>query len=110
LKVLGERFVINNGAAGMANFAGDGSGLLTRLSIRPLPAALEALRAFGLYERGVWIDALRIRFDVTGWLEHFDRLWPAGSPAAVSYRDRIARGPSFTIDHALGREVTACAV
>jgi hypothetical protein len=110
LKVLGDRFVINNGAAGMANFEGDGSGLLTRLSIRPLPAALEALRAFGLYERGVWIDALRIRFDLARWLEHFDHLWPTGSAAAVSYRERIARGPSFTIDHALGREAPACAV
>jgi hypothetical protein len=110
LKVLGDRFVINNGAAGMASFEGDGSGLLTRLSIRPLPAALAASRAFGLYERGVWIDALRVRFDLARWLERFDRLWPSGSAAAVSYRDRIARGPSFTIDHALGRETAACAV
>jgi len=110
LKVLGDRFVINNGAAGMANFEGDGSGLLTRLSIRPLPAALEAVRAYGLHERGVWIDALRIRFDVAQWLQRFDRLWPAGSAAAVSYRDRIAFGPSFTIGHALGRETKACAV
>jgi len=110
LKVLGEGFVINNGAAGMANFAGDASGLLTRVSVRALPPALASARAFGLHERGVWIDAMRIRFDLARWLERFDRLWPAGSAAAVSYRDRIARGPAFTIDHALGREAQACTV
>ena len=110
LKVRDDRFVINNGAAGMANFAGDCSGMLTRISTRPLPAALERPRAFGLHERGVWIDALRIRFDLHRWIERFDAIWPAGSPAAVSYRDRLVRGPSFTIDRALGREVLACSV
>ncbi len=108
LKVMDDRFVINNGAAGMANFAGDASGMLTRVSVRPLPVLLEPLRAFGLHERGVWVDALRIRFDAARWLDRFDVLWPEGSPAAVSYRDRIARGPQFTADHALGRELLAC--
>jgi hypothetical protein len=110
LKATDKGFVVNNGAAGMANFAGDASGLLTRISTRPLPRALEAARAFGLYERGVWVDALRIRFDASRWLERFDALWPAGSPAAVSYRHRIVAGPPFSVDHALGRENVACPV
>jgi hypothetical protein len=110
LRVLGERFVINNGAAGMANFAGDTSGLLTRIATRPLPRALEDARAYGLHERGVWIDALRIRFDAARWRERFDAIWPAGSPAAVSYRERIVAGPPFSVDHALGREAVACPV
>jgi len=102
LKVLGRRFVVNNGAAGMANFAGDPSGLLTRISVHPLPAALEAARVFGLEERGVRIDALRIAFDTERWIERFDRLWPTGTPARVSYRRRIVRGPRFRLDDALG--------
>lgn len=110
LRVAGERFVINNGAAGMANFAGDTSGLLTRIATRPLPAALESARAYGLHERGVWIDALRIAFEPARWLECFDALWPAGSPAALSYRHRIVHGPPFTADHALGRAIVACGV
>lgn len=108
LKALGDRFVINSGAAGMANFAGDGSGLLTRIATQPLPCALEEARVFGLHERAVWIDALRLRFDLDRWLERFDALWPAGSPAAVSYRGRIVAGPAFTVDHALGREIAGC--
>jgi hypothetical protein len=110
LKATDRGFVINNGAAGMANFAGDASGLLTRISTKALPRALEAARAFGLYERGVWVDALRVRFDLGRWLQRFDALWPAGSPAAVSYRSRIVDGPDFTVDHALGREILACGV
>jgi hypothetical protein len=110
LKALGEGFVANNGAAGMACFAADAAGLLTRISVHPLPVALQGRRAFGLYERGVWVDALRIRFDLARWLEHFDAIWPAGSPAARSYRRRIVAGPAFTVAHALGRESIACGV
>ena len=110
LKATDQGFVVNNGAAGMANFAGDASGLLTRISTRPLPRMLEGARVFGLYERRVWVDALRIRFDAARWLERFDAIWPAGSAAAVSYRDRIVRGPAFSIDHALGREILTCGV
>jgi len=110
LKATERGFVINNGAAGMANFAGDPSGLLTRVSVRALPRALEDVRAFGLHERGVWIDGLRIRFDLARWIERFDAVWPAGSPAAVSYRQRIVTGPPFSVNHALGREIVACSV
>ncbi len=110
LKATARGFVINNGAAGMANFAGDPSGLLTRVSVRALPRALEDVRAYGLHERGVWIDGLRIRFDLMRWIECFDAVWPADSPAAVSYRQRIVTGPPFSVDHALGRETFACSV
>ena len=110
LKSSARGFVINNGAAGMANFRGDASGLLTRISVHPVPNGLAGARAFGLYERGVWIDALRVRFDTARWIECFDAIWPAGSAAALSYRERIVDGPDFSVDHALGREVRACAV
>ena len=33
-----------------------------------------------------------------------------GSPAAMSYRERILRGPPFTVGEALGRETVACSV
>jgi hypothetical protein len=56
----------------------------------------------------VWVDALRVDFDLPAWLARFDALWPAGSPAAVSYRRRIVDGPPFSIDAALGRVAAAC--
>jgi hypothetical protein len=109
LRTLGERFVVNNGAAGMANFAHGPFGVITRISTRCTPAALARMRLYGLHERGVWVDALKVEFDLRAWLDRFDALWPAGSPAAVSYRARIAHGPDYSIDHALGRTASACA-
>jgi hypothetical protein len=61
-----------------------------------------------MYERGVWIDALRVDFDLTEWLHSFDALWPAGSAAALSYRTRLAHGPRYSIDAALGRAAARC--
>ncbi|MFN3566437.1 MAG: hypothetical protein ACK4V1_10705, partial [Burkholderiaceae bacterium] len=43
LKAFERGFVINNGAAGMANFAGTTYGVLTRIATRALPRALERL-------------------------------------------------------------------
>jgi hypothetical protein len=99
----GEGYVINNGAAGMANFAGSSCGVITRIATRALPAALERQRLYGAQAHGVWIDALKVEFDLAAWLARFDAMWPAGSPAAVSYRVRIAHGPAFTVAAALGR-------
>ncbi|MCX8113604.1 MAG: hypothetical protein N3D71_00825 [Burkholderiaceae bacterium] len=103
LKAFERGFVINNGAAGMANFAGTTYGVLTRISTRGLPRALQRLRLYGLFDAGCFVDALKIEFDLAAWLARFDAIWPAGSPAAISYRRRIVEGPAFTIDHALGR-------
>ena len=102
LKVDGERFVINNGSAGMANFEHDTAGLLTRISASPLPEALKRLRVYGLKLRDAWIDALRIETAAKRWLDRFDAMWPTGSAAALSYRDRIAAGPAFRPELALG--------
>jgi hypothetical protein len=102
-------FVVNNGAAGMANFAGNPCGVLTRIATQPLPAALERQRLYGLHERGVWVDALRIDFDHAAFLHRFDAVWPPGSDAALSYRRRIVLGPAFSVDQALGRSAASCA-
>ncbi|MDL1860150.1 hypothetical protein FBR04_03850 [Betaproteobacteria bacterium PRO7] len=107
LKAFERGFVINNGAAGMANFAGTSFGVLTRISTRGLPRALERTRLYGLFDAGCFVDALKIEFDLAAWLARFDAIWPADSPAAVSYRRRILEGPAFTIDQALGRAPAA---
>jgi len=109
LKAFERGFVINNGAAGMANFAGTPFGVLTRISTRAAPRALERLRLYGLADERCFVDALKIAVDLAAWLARFDAIWPAGSPAAISCRRRIVEGPAFTIDAALGRaSATAC--
>ncbi len=91
--------LINNGAAGMPNFTATGFGVVTRIASRPAPPVAAAL--YGATVDGVHVEALPLRFDERAWLVHFDRLWPADSPAAVSYRKRIVNGPAFTQPRAM---------
>jgi len=103
----GDRVVVNNGAAGMPNFRGDRAGLITRIATTPVPASLAPQRRYGTEASGVYVDALAVRFDTDAWNAQFGSVWPAGSPAAISYGRRIFDGPDFSVDDALGRSVRA---
>ena len=89
--------VINNGAAGMANFTGSTYGVVTRIALdgRAPPAGARVLYRTGML--GCDVAAIALDFDATRFLERFDRQWPAGSPGAVSYRDRLAYGPAYSL-------------
>ena len=100
---LGERFVVNNGTAGMSNFACTRYGLITRLATVPVPRALAGVRLYGADLAGLYVDALAVRFDTAAWDDEFERLWPRHTPASVSYRHRILNGPDFSVGEALGR-------
>ncbi|MFG0720188.1 hypothetical protein ACF8PU_00705 [Pseudomonas sp. GLN_6] len=76
--------LINNGAAGLPNFAGGRYGLLSRIASTPHPAALYRCQRDGLF-----IEALPLNYDHAAFLADFDRQWPADSPAALSYRARV---------------------
>jgi hypothetical protein len=87
------RWVLNNGAAGMANFRGDTAGLLTRIATTP---SAGADRRFGVaLGREVFAEAIAIDFDLATWRGRFEALWPEGSDAHLSYLDRIVRGPDY---------------
>lgn len=97
------RWVLNNGAAGMPNFAGDGAGLLTRIALRPFPGPA---RRFGLCigpgpKPRVHAEAIAIEIDAAAWQREFLRQWPVGSDAHASYFDRIACGPAYQPDAAI---------
>lgn len=87
--------VINNGAAGMSNFAGTTHGVVTRIAARgsAAPAAARVLYATALGD--CEIQAVAVDFDAARWLDRFDAQWPAGSPAERSYRSRIVGGPAY---------------
>jgi len=95
--------VINNGAAGMANFSGATFGLISRIATRPSPHA----PLYGVAQRGVCIDAIPVHYDLAAFLARFEARWPAGSAAHRSYHQRIIRGPSHTIEQAMGRATVA---
>lgn len=80
--------VINNGAAGLPNFAGERFGLCIRIARTPHADAL-----FGCELDGLHVQAVPVRYDHDAYLAWFDGLWDELSPAAISYRDRIVNGP-----------------
>lgn len=86
------RVVVNNGSAGMGNLREDPRGLITRIALQPPGTQPVA----GFEQRGVHISLLPVAFDTDAWVSLFDELWPAGSDAATSYRQRILHGTSLT--------------
>jgi hypothetical protein len=93
--------VANNGAAGMPNFSGRRTGLVTRIGCAPYAGAE---KLYGIEARGgVHVEALELAYDHARWVERFLASWPAGSPAHASYYRRIADGPRFTLPHAAPR-------
>jgi hypothetical protein len=99
----GRLTVINNGAAGMANFSDTGFGLISRIAARPSPH--EPL--YGLRHGDLCIDAIPVRYDLAAFLARFEPRWPPGSAAHRSYYQRITRGPSHTIEQARARALAA---
>jgi len=92
----GNRALINNGAAGMPNFARTRYGLATRISVTPSAAAL-----YRLPLGAVVVEAIAIAYDADAWTARFLRQWPAGSDAHASYYARIADGPGYRLEQAV---------
>jgi hypothetical protein len=90
----GIKVIANNGAAGMPNARGTRFGILTRIGTTASPHA----RLYGQRLRDVCIDAVAIHYDDAAWQKSFLDNWPAGSPAWLSYFERIARGPDYRMN------------
>jgi hypothetical protein len=90
--------VINNGAAGMPNFANSTFGLVTRIATTPSPHP----PLYGLVRDGVHLDALPLHDRRDDFLDRFLARWPEGSPAHASYFRRIMDGPDYAVAAAAG--------
>lgn len=95
----GRLTVINNGAAGMPNFAGSRFGVVTRIATSSSPDK----PLYGLERDGVHIDALALDYDHAAFVARFLKRWPQGSPAHQSYYRRITNGPDHTLAQAAPR-------
>jgi hypothetical protein len=92
-----EGWVINNGAAGMPNFRGNLTGLITRIGLTPYrgPHSLAHTHS------GVHMDLLAVSFDQAAWRQQFVRTWPLGSDAHTSYMNRILQGPDYQVEQVI---------
>jgi hypothetical protein len=95
----GRLTIVNNGAAGMPNFAGARFGVATRIGTTPSPHS----PLYGLQRDSVHIDAIALPYAQDAFLERFMARWPADSPAYDSYHERIVNGPDYTIAQAAPR-------
>jgi hypothetical protein len=95
------RVVINNGAAGMGNFGGLLSGVVTRIAVPGLAAPAGARVLYAARVSGVEVAALELAFDQPRWRALFARQWPVGSPAHLSYWSRISAGPGYHLEQAV---------
>ena len=96
-----DRLIINNGAAGMANFANSTFGVITRISAQP---KMPHSSLYGVNLGGLRFDAVPVHFDHAAWKEKFLINWTPGSPAYESYFERIVDGPDFApVDAVAGR-------
>ena len=84
-----QRLVINNGSAGLADFADTTYGVITRLSANPRPPA-DSL--YGTSVGRLRCDALPVRFDLARWTARFLAQWSPGSPGHRAYFGRITSG------------------
>ncbi len=92
----GTALIVNNGAAGMPNFRDTRFGVATRIASAPSTQALYRARLGATV-----VEAVPVRYDYEAWMARFDRVWPASSPAALSYRKRIACGPGYEVEQAV---------
>ena len=98
MNARGQRcLVVNNGAAGMPNFADRPQGLLTRISTTP---TARGASWYGTRLDGVHVDALPIAYDTAHWHDLFLAQWPDGSAAHQSYWRRINQGPAYRVSQA----------
>lgn len=87
ITAIGNSVVSNNGSTGMANVRGKTYGLITRIAKSPHPKAVATKRV-----KDVYVELVKVEFPIEKFVEFFDNRWPEGSPASVSYRDRIVEG------------------
>jgi hypothetical protein len=92
-----RRLVINNGTAGLPNFAGTTHGVITRLSGQLRPPA-DSL--YGTTVGSLRCDAVPVRFDLQEWTARFLAQWPPGSPGHRAYFPRITGGTHLRLEQA----------
>lgn len=90
--------IVNNGAAGMPNFAGVRAGLISRIALTRPPAWMPVVHETVLEVAGspLYLSAIEVGYDHHAWRLHFLQNWPAGSPAHDAYFQRIEHGPTYT--------------
>lgn len=82
-----KSILINNGSSGMANIKNETYGLITRIASNSHSDSV-----FSVKIDDIFVELVKINFDLASFLEWFDNIWDSSSPASMSYRNRIING------------------
>ena len=93
-----DRVIMNNGAAGLPNFANTSYGMITRISVDP---HIPENSLYGAWVSGLRYDSLAVNYDTAIWLRRFLTDWQPGSAAYEAYFNRIVAGPNFDLSDAV---------
>jgi hypothetical protein len=93
----GRLTIINNGAAGMANFSASMFGVVSRIATTRSPHRT----LYGLHRDGVYFDAVAVHFRHDQFLGRFLNRWQVNSPAHRSYFQRISAGADYPMTSAI---------
>jgi predicted phosphodiesterase len=94
---LDNGIVINNGSAGLPEYKGLLYGLINRVAKTPHEDAIYRSQINDIY-----VEAVPVRYNQEAFIEWFDSIWEADSPAAKSYRPRAVSGPDTVFSDAVG--------
>lgn len=94
---LENGIVINNGSAGLPEYKGLLYGLINRIAKAPHSDAIYRAKI-----KGVYVEAVPVRYNQEAFIKWFDSIWESDSPAAKSYRPRAVSGPDTVFSDAVG--------
>ena len=77
----------------MANVEGQTYGLITRIAKSSNKKAI-----YSEYRDGLYVELVKVDFDIEKFKLWFEKVWPYDSPASISYKNRIINGTSLTIE------------
>lgn len=82
---LGDKAVLNNGAAGLSTIGTN--GVILRAGVRSKNGAIYRKKI-----KSIFLEAHLVKYDNDKFIQWFDEIWDMNSPASKSYRKRILKG------------------
>ncbi|MBG9980552.1 hypothetical protein [Facklamia lactis] len=96
-----QKIISNNGAAGMPNFKGTNFGLSTRISISNRNKHAVYSQSITKNNQKIYVELVPIQYSQNKYIKWFDSIWPKGTSAEKSYRNRIIKGPNITLNDSI---------
>lgn len=93
IKNFAKSFIFNNGSSGMGNIKDSHYGLFVRIAKTSHKEAIVSKKIDDVY-----IELVKIDYDLDKFVTWFDKVWEKDSPASISYKNRILNGTNLLLE------------